>query len=162
LFGKNIKNIQKLSHASKVHKIIFPMFSSETKFKRMNCKKYLLPIKNCLYDFNTLKSREYTNDDYFTDHLDYDYDRNVNSEFLETFLKEVFTDDHETIRYFLLEMGTALSGKKDNPRSNFLYTMGPNGKTMLFLLLEYSLRPFYKWQREVEYQINSFLYVFFS
>jgi len=92
---------------------------------------YLLTVGNGTLDLTTGRIREPDPDDLITKAIDIPYDPLAKCTRFERFLKEIFAEDRELIRYVQLIIGYCLTGSTDEQCFFVLWGQGSNGKSTL-------------------------------
>jgi len=117
------------------------LFDAEFRDK-LDDNKYLLGFTNGVYDLREHVFRDGKPDDYITKTVGFPYQENteahiVPTQELETFFKEIFPAEAETV-FFKRRLAYCLSGVKTNQDSNllFLIGVGGNGKGVCKILCE--------------------------
>lgn len=101
----------------------------------------LLPFSNGVYDLKERVLRDFRKKDYLTMHLQYDYNPNVCSKYIDEFLLSLMPNKDQ--REFLLwTCALMMSGKNGNTKLHFFIGSGSNGKSLFLHLLSRTLGPY--------------------
>ena len=94
-----------------------------------------IAFKNCLLNLQTLKTREFTSDEFVVFQVPFNWNPEAKSEFFEGKVREILVDDQRFKKFLELN---GYNFTKDNPHNLITLLIGPggNGKTTLMALIK--------------------------
>jgi len=101
-------------------------------YKRLDEKPYLINCQNGIVNLQTGELMLHNPEMYMTKITNTRYEPDAVSELWEQFLKDVFLENDELIRYMQMALGYSITGDTTEQKIFIAYGSGANGKTTLF------------------------------
>lgn len=98
--------------------------------------QWLINVNNGTIDLRTGKLREHKRQDMITRICPVDYDENAKAPVFENFLKQIFSDNTELIKFIQRAMGYSLTGSTREQSLFVCYGTGANGKSTLIGVMQ--------------------------
>lgn len=139
LIRKEIKNVDKSLYEPNHNKVIMHTLKLDIdKIENLNCYAYKMNFKNCTFNFKTLEIEAHNSKNFFSYIKDYDLNLNEETEtpVFDLFMKTIFQNNENLIKYMVYLTGYLLSGTKTRQKFYICNGGGNNGKSTYLDLLE--------------------------
>jgi putative DNA primase/helicase len=103
---------------------------------RLDTDRYLLNLVNGTYDLHADHLRPHSSEDHITKITEVSFDPAAQAPEWERFIRKIFNDDVELIRFLQRCVGYSLTGDVSEQCLFFAYGTGKNGKTVFFEVLK--------------------------